>query len=107
MSNETRTTPPNGGTQTCKSCGRELPIEKFARAGFGLRHTCNECMATKSVSGRKKTAELEQLRKQLTEARQLRLHDFQPRELMAELHRRGYEGTLTYVERKTIDITKI
>ena len=89
------TPPPSGGTQTCKCCGRELPIEKFSRAGFGLRKTCNECMTAKNIAARKKNNEMEQLRQQLSEARQLRLRDFQPRELMIELRERGYEGTLT------------
>ena len=37
----------------------------------------------------------------------MRLRDFQPRELMIALKELGYEGTLTYVERHTIDITKV
>ena len=51
--------------------------------------------------------EKECLQRQQQEARSLRLRDFQPRELMIELKRRGYEGTLTYTEVKTIDITKV
>lgn len=35
------------------------------------------------------------------------LKDYTPRELMVELARRGYEGVLTYTERKTIDITRL
>ena len=35
------------------------------------------------------------------------LKDYTPRELMLELSRRGYEGVLTYTERKTIDITRL
>ena len=35
------------------------------------------------------------------------LKDYTPRELMLELKRRGYEGVLTYTERKTIDITRL
>lgn len=95
--------------QICKCCGRELPIENFSRGGYGLLHTCKECQSKKSVASRqkKKSDELDQLRQQLQEARTLRLRDFHPRELMIELKRRGYEGTLTYTEVRTIDITKI
>lgn len=35
------------------------------------------------------------------------LKDYTPRELMLELKRRGYEGTLSYTERKTIDIGRM
>jgi hypothetical protein len=41
------------------------------------------------------------------ENRQLCLADFSPRELMAELKRRGYEGKITYVETHTIDLSTL
>jgi hypothetical protein len=41
------------------------------------------------------------------ENRQLCLADFTPRELMAELKRRGYEGKITYVETHTIDLSTL
>lgn len=100
-----KTTPPD--TQVCKCCGRELPIENFANANFGRRKTCNECMAQKIREGRKKRSELAELQKQISEARGLRLKDFQPRELMIELKNRGYEGKLVYTQRYEIDITKV
>ena len=55
----------------------------------------------------KKIDEVAELRQQLEEARRLRLSEFQPRELMIALKKLGYEGTLTYVQRHEIDITKI
>jgi hypothetical protein len=55
----------------------------------------------------KKIDEVAELRRQLEEARRLRLSEFQPRELMIALKKLGYEGTLTYVEQHVIDITKI
>lgn len=99
----------NPETHVCKCCGRELPVGNFTRGGFGLRNTCKECMAKNAAASRKKkkSDELEDLRRQLQEARTLRLSDFQPRELMIELKRRGYEGTLTYTEVRMIDITKV
>ena len=35
------------------------------------------------------------------------LKDYTPRELMEELARRGYKGTLTYTETRTVDIQNI
>lgn len=102
-----KTTSTNAATQTCKCCGRELPIEQFTQSGFGLKHTCKECIRKHRKEKRKKTDEIAELRRQLEEARQLRLSEFKPRELMIALKELGYEGTLTYVQRHVIDITKI
>ena len=107
MEQNLRITPPE--TRVCKCCGRELPVENFTRGGFGLLKTCKECKGKiqRENQGKKKVNELEDMRRQLQEARAMRLKDFQPRELMIELRERGYEGTLTYVERHTIDISKV
>lgn len=94
-------------TQVCKSCGRELPISQFRRNRFGLLQTCKECMGKKKSEGLKKRDELDDLRRQVEEARQLRLRDFQPRELMIRLRELGYEGVLTYTQRHEIDIAKV
>lgn len=84
-------------------------MENFTRGGFGLLKTCKECKGKiqRENQGKKKASELEDMRRQLQEARALRLKDFQPRELMIELRERGYKGTLTYVERHVIDISKV
>ena len=99
--------PPDAATQVCKCCGRELPIEQFGHAGFGLLKTCKECIGKQRKENRKKTDEVAELRRQLEEARRMRLSEFKPRELMIALKELGYEGTLTYVQRHVIDITKI
>lgn len=107
MEQELKTTPPE--TQRCKCCGRELPMVNFTRGGFGRLKTCNECRGKnqRENKDKKKVNELDDLRRQLQEARTLRLRDFQPRELMIELRNRGYEGTLTYTEVRKIDITQV
>lgn len=64
-------------------------------------------MSRKKSEGRKKHDETADLRRQVEEARQLRLRDFQPRELMIRLRELGYEGTLIYTQRHEIDITKV
>lgn len=100
-------TPPNAATQVCKCCGRELPIEQFSRGGFGLHKTCKDCIGKKQKEHYKNVDEIAELRRQLERARRLRLSEFTPRELMIALKELGYEGTLTYVQRHEIDITKI
>lgn len=102
--------PPPPEMRVCKCCGRELPIDSYRLNRWGTRNqTCNGCVALKYREARKakKVSELDSLRQQLAEARQLRLQDFQPRELMLRLRELGYEGTLTYIEKHTIDITKM
>ena len=105
MNGDVKITPPE--TQVCKCCGRELPIEMLSRGGYGLHKTCKECCSRKQREGRKKLDELDNLRRQVEEARQLRLCDFQPRELMIRLRELGYEGVLTYTQRHEIDIAKV
>lgn len=100
-------TPPNAATRVCKCCGRELPIEQFGHGGFGLLKTCKECIGKQRKENRKKIDEVAELRRQLEEARRLRLSEFKPRELMIALKELGYEGKLTYIQRHEIDITKI
>ena len=51
--------------------------------------------------------EVEPYRSKWGNFRQLCLADFTPRELMAELKRRGYEGKITYVETHTIDLSTL
>jgi ribosome-binding protein aMBF1 (putative translation factor) len=82
-------------TRTCKRCGRELPISEFMTHKFyGHTHVCRECAAQARKASHKKANEVEELRRQLADARQTAIERFSPRELMAELYRRGYEGEL-------------
>ena len=94
----------------CKCCGRELPIYDFKASRWGGRvSVCTECATNKlRENKRKKLDEQKQKVEDVrAENRQLCLADFTPRELMAELKRRGYEGTLTYVETHTIDLSTL
>lgn len=91
-------------TKVCKVCGRELPIEQFAKTHFGVSHTCTECRAKLIAQGRENKKKLASFDKELEAARNARLADFTPRELMTELARRGYEGKLTYTRVEEIDI---
>ena len=85
-------------TTICKRCGQEKPLEEFYNNRHGVSQVCREC-------ARKKRHET--MAKRYAAQRALSLADFQPRELMAELKRRGYEGTLTFTETHVIDISNI
>ena len=90
----------------CKVCGRELSPEHFGVGKFGRHKTCNDCVNEKHRATLANKKESNDLKKQLEEARTLRLKDFQPRELIEELKRRGYTGKLTYVQVHEIDLEK-
>jgi len=92
-------------TKVCKCCGKELPIIEFAKNVFGYTSVCKSCNTHNRVMAAEKRKTQKQQAIDALNARQLRLHDFEPRELMAELKRRGYEGKLTYVETHTIDLS--
>ena len=96
-------------TKICKKCGRELLEENFM---FNPRwehraSVCKECAAEAKRTNKAKryAAELAQQKEQLHAARQLRINDFTPKELMENLASRGYKGTLTYTHTEEIDIT--
>ena len=92
-------------TKICKECGRELPIEMFHKNGWGVTNLCKDCHAVKMVDGKKKKKELKELAQNAEKNKTLRLQDFTPRELIAELKRRGYTGKLEYVRTETIDLS--
>ena len=103
-------------TRQCTCCGQERPVTDFKKIGQpdGKTHyltVCSDCMREKQRKGREKAKakRLQETRakESVTDARKLRIHDFSPRELMEELYRRGYEGTLRYVEVHEIDIAKL
>ena len=97
-------------TKICKRCGRELPISNFKTTRWGGRvSVCTECATNKLRENKRKKLDEQKQKVEdvMAENRQLCLADFTPRELMAELKRRGYEGTLTYVETHIIDLSAL
>lgn len=88
-------------TKTCKRCGRELPIENYQTARYGRMGVCRECVAIAKTEAHKDRRDslIRTCNLKVEEARTLRLSQFTPRELMEELHRRGYEGQLKYTHR--------
>ena len=94
-------------TKVCKECGRELPVENFKMSRWGGRvDVCTECATRKLRENKAKRKEAERVEKEqkVQASRNLKLCEFTPRELMQELARRGYKGTLQYVQIHEIDI---
>ena len=97
-------------TKVCKCCGRELPISNFKTTRWGSKvSVCTECSTNKLRENKKKRLDEQKQKVEdvRAENRKLCLSDFSPRELMTELKRRGYEGTLTYVETHTINLSTL
>ena len=79
-------------TKVCPKCGRELPTSEFnkaSRSKDGLQCWCRACQheAQKSVPRIKDVRDGNPL------------SAYTPRQLMAELKRRGYDGELFYVQK--------
>lgn len=94
-------------TKICKTCGNELPIEKFRLTRHGRVGVCNGCEVAKRMQTRKRHHEDESMDidRRINEAKMMNLSQFTPRELMEELARRGYDGKLRYTHTEVIDIT--
>ena len=89
--------------RTCRVCGRELEIEKFLTSGGKPTHVCRECAAKKKAETWAKKRNNRNLEQELEDAKTMRLSEFTPRELFAEIKRRGYEFKATYTEVHTIN----
>ena len=92
-------------TRICKCCGQEKPIEEFCKNGIGYTSVCREgSNAKKRKSWAKRKINIEE---EIEKVKSMRLEDFTPRELMAQLHKLGYTGTLKYTKVEIIDLSKI
>lgn len=88
-------------TKQCVYCGKVLPVSEFYRNKKnrdGFYSWCKHCMSER----RREVAR----NARLYETRG-GLESYTPRQLMEELARRGYKGTLTYTETRTVDLQKI
>ena len=90
-------------------CGKQLSIDQFLKTAWGYSHVCKECAKASRQRTKNNKEKLANCEKMVEEARRERIQSFKARELMAELHRRGYEGQLTFTRTvtDTIDISKI
>lgn len=96
-------------TKRCPCCGRELPLDRFSkhrRHADGLQVYCKDCV---SQNAKRKKEKKEEKKAQHTEEKKAHrteekkkpapaaapsLHDWSVRELVEELERRGYQGTI-------------
>lgn len=86
-------------TKICPKCGKELPVSEFSKnskAKDGLQSQCKSCQSAAHK-------EQERVKKLLGGKNGLSVYT--PRELMQELHKRGYRGTLEFTEVHKIDIS--
>ena len=91
--------------KVCSRCGSELPLSEFPKSPQcrgGHSGVCKKCKREQQTDYRRNLAEKARLYDERGG-----LKDYTPRELMEELARRGYKGTLTYTETRTVDIQNI
>lgn len=102
--------------KVCKSCGRELPIDKFYRKSKGYRKICMDCCEENLTQKSMKLDMIDELLSYVsydkllefarTRNADVSLARYEPRELLAELKKRGYKWTDMSCELK-IDWNKI
>lgn len=93
-------------TKVCSICGKELPLSQFyphKNSKDGYVSMCKCCRKERTRAQRAEKKRLVEIAKKGGK----QLSDYTPRELMEELYRRGYRGTLEFVEVKRIDLSKL
>lgn len=93
-------------TKKCRECGRELPLDQFSKNRWGYTNLCKDCMASKKAG---KAPAAQQAPKpqpkeekpageapaaSTAKPKRNYLHYVSDEQLVAELKRRGYKGTI-------------
>ena len=94
--NKTMAEEPKEIKRVCADCGRELPLEQFARNRSGYTKYCKECMKARRGIGKQGKGDYRLHASPLNVGISAIADDA----LMAELHKRGWSGHLT----KTIEM---
>ena len=92
-----------GEKKICQECGRELPLEEFARNRWGYTNICKDCMKAKKAGKpiEKATAEVEPYEEPKADLVGL-LQLASDNELVTEMRRRGWSGTIVQHNELTI-----
>lgn len=110
------------GFYICDRCGGYFEENEMTRGRYGIIGICKKCTGEAHKEGaknRKKKLdaqkqelldlrmEIAELKRQLADKNKNILAHVTPREMMLELKRRNYEGSLYYVCRKEIDLSRL
>lgn len=109
------------GFYICDRCGGYFEEEEMTRGRFGIIGICKKCTGEAHKEGaknRKQKAdaqkqelqelriEVAELKRQLAEQNANALEHATGRDLIHELKKRGYEGNITVVTKRTFDLQK-
>lgn len=92
----------------CAKCGQVLPEDNFNKskaAKDGLQCYCKACQRKAVLDRNHKVKEMRHELEMIANLKSEGLASYTPRQLMEELCRRGYKGTLTYEQK--IDLEKL
>lgn len=89
--NKTMAEEPKEIKRVCADCGRELPLEQFARNRSGYTKYCKECMKARRGIGKQGNGDYRFHASPLN----VGIAAISDDALMAELHKRGWSGRLT------------
>lgn len=110
------------GFYICDRCGGYFEEQDMTRGRYGITGICKTCTGKAHSEGAKNRKhkqdamkqelqelriEISELKRQLADKNKNVLANVTPREMLLELKKRGYEGTLEYVSRKTVDLSKL
>lgn len=110
------------GFYICERCGGYFEENEMSRGRHGIIGICKTCVGKAHKEGaerreQKRNAlqqevkdlriEVADLKRQIKEAADNALSKETPRDLMRELHNRGYNGELEYTKVTKVDISKL
>lgn len=110
------------GLYICDRCGEYFEEQDMTRGRYGIIGLCKSCVGKAHADGAKRREEkkaamenevkelrieVAELKRQLREAGQHAMDACTPRDLMAELYKRGFKGELEYVKVTKVDISKL